>query len=87
MFFYILFSKPMAAEMSSVNNVFVVGPSVQAFLYCHYKPFVAALQAFCSRATRLLYRHLHFVLPHHLMGIHFKNSVFLLYVVPTRTPR
>ena len=54
MFFYILFSKPMAAEMPSVNNAFVVGPSVQAFLYCHYKPFVAALQVVCSGTTSLL---------------------------------
>ena len=54
MFFYILFSKPTAAEMSSVNNAFVVGPSVQAILYCHYKPFVAALQVVCSCTTSLL---------------------------------
>jgi len=54
MFFYILFSKPMAAEMPSVNNAFVVGPSVQAFLYCDYKPFVAALQVVCSGTTSLL---------------------------------
>ena len=51
MFFYILFSKPTAAEMPSVNNVFVVGPSVQAFLYCHYKPFVATLQLIGSATT------------------------------------
>ena len=53
MFFYILFSKPMAAEMSSVNNTFVVGPSVQAFLYCHYKPFVAGLQGSCTGTCTL----------------------------------
>ncbi len=54
MFFYILFSKPTAAEMPSVNNAFVAGPSVQAFLYCHYKPFVAALQVVCSGTTSIL---------------------------------
>ena len=44
----------MASEMSSVNNAFFVDLSVQALLYCGYKPFVVALQVVCSSTTSLL---------------------------------
>ena len=54
MFFVILFSKLMASEMSSADNAFFVDLSVQALLYCGYKPFVVALQVVCSGTTSLL---------------------------------
>lgn len=54
MFFVTLFSKRMASEMSSVNNAFFVDVSVQALLYCGYKPSVVALQMVCSGTTSLL---------------------------------
>ena len=55
MFFVTLFSKRMASEMSSANNAFFVALSVQALLYCGYKPFVVRLQVVCSHPTRHLY--------------------------------
>lgn len=54
MFFVTLFSKRMASEMSSANNAFFIDLSVQALLYCGYKPFVVALQVVCSGTTSLL---------------------------------
>ena len=54
MFFVTLFSKGIASEISSVNNAFFVDVSVQALLYCGYKPFVVALQVVCSGTTSLL---------------------------------